>query len=90
VKAKCINVECGLKLKFMFCFYGDNSWTVAARQIKFGTIKGQRHTHKSYLIIILFDRAFKYDNSADFWRYVETVSEPLYVEFCNFVQCRIL
>jgi hypothetical protein len=39
--------------------------------------------------VILFDKAFKYGDGAEFWGYVRTTSEPLCVEFCNFVQCRI-
>jgi hypothetical protein len=40
-------------------------------------------------IIILFDKAFKYD-TAKLWGYVWTNAEPLSVEFCNLVQCHIL
>jgi hypothetical protein len=40
-------------------------------------------------IIILFDAVFKCDDGAKFWGYVGINAEPLYVEFCNFVQCHI-
>jgi hypothetical protein len=38
-------------------------------------------------IVILFDEIFKQGDGAKYWAYVETNSEPLCVEFCNFVQC---
>jgi hypothetical protein len=41
-------------------------------------------------IIILFDAVFiKYGDGAKFWGYVGINAEPLFVEFCNFVQCHI-
>jgi len=45
---------------------------------------------KSFIwMIILFDEAFKYGDGAKFWGYVGTNTEPLCVQFCNFVQCHI-
>jgi hypothetical protein len=32
------------KVNFYILFYGDNSWFVALRQMKFGTVKDRRHT----------------------------------------------
>jgi hypothetical protein len=40
-------------------------------------------------IIILFDAVFKYGDGEKFWGYVRINAEPLYVEFCNFLQCHI-
>jgi hypothetical protein len=40
-------------------------------------------------IIILFYGAPKCGDSAKFWCYVRTNTEPLCVEFCNSLQCRI-
>jgi hypothetical protein len=42
----------------------------------------------SFIWIIIFsDRALEYDKSVKFLGYVGTNTEPLCVEFCNFVQC---
>jgi hypothetical protein len=41
-------------------------------------------------IIILFNEAFKYGESAKFLDYVGASPEPLFVEFCSFVQCHIV
>jgi hypothetical protein len=38
-------------------------------------------------IIIFFDKAFKYGSGARCWGYVAINTEPLCVEFCNFVEC---
>jgi hypothetical protein len=43
----------------------------------------------SFIWIILFDTVFKYDNGAKFLGYVGINTEPLCVEFCNFVQWNI-
>jgi hypothetical protein len=40
-------------------------------------------------IVVSFDEVFEYGDSAKFWGYVGTNSEPLCVEFCSFVQCHI-
>jgi hypothetical protein len=40
-------------------------------------------------IIILFEAVFKYGDGEKFWGYVGINTEPLSVEFCNFVQCHI-
>jgi hypothetical protein len=37
-------------------------------------------------MIILFDEAFEYGDSAKFWCYIATNSESFCVEFYNFVQ----
>jgi hypothetical protein len=49
-----------LKFKIHILFYGDNSWTIALRQTKFGTMKDDVHTCSFSWIIIFFDRAFEY------------------------------
>jgi hypothetical protein len=41
-------------------------------------------------IIILFDDSFKYGDGEKFWGCVATNAEPLRVELCDLVQCRIL
>jgi hypothetical protein len=41
------------------------------------------------LIFILHDEAFKYADGANFLGYGGTDTEPLCVEFCNFVQCLV-
>jgi hypothetical protein len=38
-------------------------------------------------IIISFDGASEYGDDVTFLDYVGTKAEPLYLEFCNFVQC---
>jgi hypothetical protein len=38
-----------LKFKIYVLFYTDKSWTVALRQMKFGTVKDQRYADKSYI-----------------------------------------
>jgi hypothetical protein len=76
------------KLTFIFP-YGGNSWTVELRQIKFDTVKDHGHTYirfRTIWIIILFDEASKYGYGVKFWGYVVTNTEPLRVEFSNFVQ----
>jgi hypothetical protein len=40
-------------------------------------------------IVILLDEAFKYGDSAKYWRYVGTNIELLCVDVCNFVQRHI-
>jgi hypothetical protein len=40
-------------------------------------------------IIVLCDDAFKYGDCVRFWGYIEMNTEPLCVDFCNFVQCHI-
>jgi hypothetical protein len=37
----------------------------------------------------LFDAVFKYGDGAKFWGYFGINAEPLFVEFCDFVQCYI-
>jgi hypothetical protein len=37
-------------------------------------------------IVVLFDEACKYDNCAKFWGYGGASTEPLCVNFCNFMQ----
>jgi hypothetical protein len=49
--------------------------------MKFRTVKDDGHTYKFYLIVVLFDKAFK-----KLWSYVETNTEPLCIEFCNCAQ----
>jgi hypothetical protein len=44
----------------------------------------------SFISIILFDEDFKYGNGTKFWGYAGTNTEPLFVKFCNFVQCLAL
>jgi hypothetical protein len=39
-----------LKAKVHILFYGDNSWTVAVSQMKFGTVEDHGHTYKFYFI----------------------------------------
>jgi hypothetical protein len=48
-KTKNMNVVADWKLKFIF-FYGDNSWTVAVSQMKFGVVENHGHTYKFYFI----------------------------------------
>jgi hypothetical protein len=40
-------------------------------------------------VLIFFDKALRYGDSAKFCGYVETNTEHLCVELCNFVQCYI-
>jgi hypothetical protein len=67
-----------VKIHSLFC--GDNSWTVALRQMNFGRVRDHGHTYK-FWVIILFDAVFKFGDSAKFWGYVGINAEPL---------CRIL
>jgi hypothetical protein len=76
-----------LKVKIHTLFYGENSWTVALRQMKFCTWKDHWHAHKFYLNHHFLWRNFW------IWRYYQimrfyagTNAEFLCVEFCNFVQ----
>jgi hypothetical protein len=39
--------------------------------------------------IALFHEVFKYGYGVKFWGYVVIAAEPLCIEFCSFVQCRI-
>jgi hypothetical protein len=39
----------------------------------------------SILIIVLFDKTFKYGDGAKFWGYIKTNAEPLCVEFSNVI-----
>jgi hypothetical protein len=41
-------------------------------------------------ITIFIVEDFKYDDSVKFWGCIGAKAVPLYVEFCNFVQCIIL
>jgi hypothetical protein len=75
-----------LKVKIHILFYGDNSWTVALSQKKFGTIEDHDKPTRFIWFIILFDRAFKYADGENFgvmWGQMLNHS----VEYCNFVQC---
>jgi hypothetical protein len=76
-----------VKIHSLFC--GDNSWTVALRQMNFGIIRDHGHTYKLYLNHFFY-AVFKYGDGAKFWGYIVINSEQLCVEFCNFVQCHIL
>jgi hypothetical protein len=71
-------------------FYGDNSWTLARRHVKFYATKNHRHIHNFISIVIFFDEAFKYGDDANLWGYVGRTADPFCVEFCNSEQCRIL
>jgi hypothetical protein len=52
--------------------------------MKFGTAKIM-DVHTSFIWLILFDEAFKYDDGAKSWGYVGTNTEPVHIEFCNFM-----
>jgi hypothetical protein len=43
-----------------------------------------------FSIIIFFDKDFKYGDCMNFCGYFVANSEPLCVQFCNFVLCHIL
>jgi hypothetical protein len=48
------------------------------------------HGHTSFIwIIILSDEALKHGDDAKCWGYVGTNTEPLCLEFRNFVQCHV-
>jgi hypothetical protein len=47
-------------------FYGENSWAVALRQIKSGSVKHHGITTSFIWIIILFEKAFEYGNCVNF------------------------
>jgi hypothetical protein len=64
-KTKYANMAGHWTLKFTFFFYGDNSWTVAFRQAKFGILKIV-DIHTSFILIIFFDGAFEYDDGGIF------------------------
>jgi hypothetical protein len=53
-----------VKIHSLFC--GDNSLTVALRQMNFGVVRDHGHTYKFYCIIILFNAVFKYGDGAKF------------------------
>jgi hypothetical protein len=38
------------EVKVHILFYGDNSWTVAVSEMKFGTVEDHGHTYKFYFI----------------------------------------
>jgi hypothetical protein len=38
------------QLKVNILFYGDNAWTVAVSQMKFGAVEDHGHTYKFYFI----------------------------------------
>jgi hypothetical protein len=42
--------ECGgqLKIEIHILFHGDNSWTVALRWMKFGSVKDNGHIYRFY------------------------------------------
>jgi hypothetical protein len=56
--------EWRLKVKIHILFYGDNSCTVALRQMKFGTLRDHGHTNKFYMTFFVED--FKYGDIAKF------------------------
>jgi hypothetical protein len=66
-----------LKLKIYILFYGENAWTVALRQIKFGAVKFRNLLTSVIWTIILSDLSFK--NGEKFWGYFGTIAEPLCV-----------
>jgi hypothetical protein len=43
------------KFKIHILFHADNSWTVALRQIQFGTVKDHGHTYSLIWTVILLD-----------------------------------
>jgi hypothetical protein len=49
-KTKSTNMMEQLKVNIHILFYGQNSWTVELRQIKFCALKDHGHTYKFYLI----------------------------------------
>lgn len=51
--------------------------------MKCGTVKDHGQSYK-----LRFNRYFLDGYGAKFWGFVGTNSEPLFVEFRNFVQCR--
>jgi hypothetical protein len=84
-------MEGSRKLRIHILFNGDKSWTVAHRQIKFGTAKDDRHSFTWVLLESLFhltkilNMAMVKNNDV-----ILGQTQPLWVEFCNFVQCNIL
>jgi hypothetical protein len=84
--------ECRLRVKKIYkyvLFDGDNLWTVAIRQMKFGAVKD--NGHNVFILIITFpDNVFKHVGGAKFCGYVGTYVEQLHIKFYNFVQCHIL
>jgi hypothetical protein len=73
-----------LNVKIYSLFCGDNSWTVALRQMNFGIVKNLGHTYKFCLNHYFVWRSFKNGDGAKFWGYVGINAEQLCVEFCNF------
>jgi hypothetical protein len=53
--------------KFALLFTEDHSWTLALRQVKFGTGNILNVPTSLNIIIILFDEAFKYSDCVKFW-----------------------
>jgi hypothetical protein len=78
-----------LKVKIHVLLYGDDSWNVIFRQMKFSAVKVMDITTSFIWIIALFDKAFNCADGVKFWGYVGTNAEPLCVEFSNFVQCHM-
>jgi hypothetical protein len=61
-----------LETVILILFHGDNSWSTALRQMKFGTVKHHERTYKLHLNRTLFHKAFKYGDGAKCWSYVGT------------------
>jgi hypothetical protein len=54
-KTMSMNTEGSWKLNIHILLYRDNSWTIALRQMKFGTVKDHRHIYKFF-----WGKDFKY------------------------------
>jgi hypothetical protein len=81
------NYECEVRLKLKCCNVEETHKALHLGKWSPVQWKITDVTTDFTLIIIFFDGAFEYGDSAKFWGYVEANAEPVCVEFCNFVQC---
>jgi hypothetical protein len=66
-----------LNIKIHILFYGDNLWTFAIIQMKFGTVKYHGHAYKFNFHLYFIREALKYGDGVKYWYYVGTSTEPL-------------
>jgi len=65
------------RLKFRIHIYGENSWSIAFRQMTFVQWKNMDIPTSFLRIKTCIEEAFKYGDGANFWGYVGTNTEPL-------------
>jgi hypothetical protein len=66
-----------LKFRIHILFDGENSWSIAFRQMTFVQWKNMDIPTSFLRINTFIEKAFKYGDGANFWGYVGTNAEPL-------------